>query len=73
MFFGMLSAVLIHFLGNMHLSLKFVMHSIQGCCKSPLAFGGVKLNLPEFSWLVSCSVVTNNNLFQRLQAIFFGY
>ena len=34
---------------------------------------GVRLNLSEFTWLVSCSIVTSHYLFQYLKAMFFGY
>ena len=32
-----------------------------------------RLNLPEFTWLVSCSVSPNHYLFQYHKTIFFGY
>ena len=35
--------------------------------------GGVRLNLPAFTWLISCSIVTDHYLFQCLKAMFFGY
>ena len=35
--------------------------------------GGVRLNLPELMWSVSCSVVTDHYLFQCLKAVFFDY
>ena len=33
--------------------------------------GGVRLNLPEFTWLMSCSIVSDHYLFQCLTAVFF--
>ena len=49
-----------------------VLHfSVQGRCEGP-SVGGVRLNLPEFTWLISSSVVTNHYLFQCLKAMFFG-
>ena len=35
--------------------------------------GGVKLNLTEFTWIVSFYVFTDHYLFQCLKEIFFGY
>ena len=40
---------------------------------STLLWGGVRLNLPEFTWLISCSIATDHYLFQCLKATFFGY
>ena len=34
---------------------------------------GAKLNLPEFTWLVNCSIVTDHYSFKCLEAVFFGY
>ena len=31
------------------------------------------LSLPDFTWLVRCSIVTNPYSLQSLKAIFFGY
>ena len=33
----------------------------------------VRLNLPEFTWLISCSIVTDHYIFQRFKGLFFGY
>ena len=33
----------------------------------------VRLNLPEFTWLVTCPIVTGHYLFQCLKEMFFGY
>ena len=38
-----------------------------------LGGGAVGLNLPEFIWLVSCSIVMNHYSFQCLKAMFFSY
>ena len=46
---------------------------IQGRRENPLVGEGVGLNLREFTWLLSCSIVTNHYLFQRFIALFFGY
>ena len=35
--------------------------------------GGVELNLPEFTWLISCCIATDQYLFQCVKAMFFGY
>ena len=36
---------------------------MQGCHEN-LLVGGVELNLPEFTWLISCSIVADYYLFQ---------
>ena len=35
--------------------------------------GGVAVNLPELTWLISCSMVADHYLFQCVIAMFFGY
>ena len=35
--------------------------------------GGVKLNLPEFTWFASFYIFTDHYVFQWLKVIFFGY
>ena len=34
---------------------------------------GVRLNLPELTWSISCSIVTDHYLFQHHKAMLFGY
>ena len=41
--------------------------------RGPFVCGGLRLNFPEFTWLVNCSIVTDRYLFQFLKAIFSGY
>ena len=38
-----------------------------------LLVGGVRLNLSEFTWLGSCSMVTDHYIFQCLKAMSSGY
>ena len=38
-----------------------------------LGLGGLRLNLPESTRLISCSIVTDQYLFQCLKAMLFGY
>ena len=42
---------------------------MQRRCENPLV-GGVGLNLPEFTWLISCSIVTDHYLFQHFIALY---
>ena len=43
----------------------------QGCHESPLVGGeGVRLNVREFTWLISCSFVTDHYLFQCLKVLY---
>ena len=44
----------------------------HGRHENPL-IGDVRLDLPEITWLISCSIVTDHFLFQCLKAMFFGY
>ena len=37
------------------------------------SWGSLGLDLPEFSWLVTCSIVANHYFFQCRKAILFGY
>ena len=41
--------------------------------REQLLVGGVGLNFPELTWLISSSIVTDHYLFQRFKALFFGY
>ena len=45
---------------------------MQGRHEKPL-IRGVRLNLHEFTWLKSCSIVINHYLFQCLKTVLFGY
>ena len=38
-----------------------------------LWFEDVGLNLPEFKWLMSCSIITDYYVLQSLKALFFSY
>ena len=52
---------------------NLVASCLQGRRENPSLEGGGRLNLPEFTWLISCSIVTDHYLFQCLTAMFFGY
>ena len=38
-----------------------------------MQLGGVRLNLPEYTWLIGCSIATDHYLFQCLKGMFYGY
>ena len=45
-----------------------------GTSREPFGWGGgTRLNLPEFTWLISCSVVIDHYRFQCHEAMFFEY
>ena len=57
---------------------KETQRSNQGGCKNSLVartlwLRGVRLNLPEFTWLVSCAIVNGFYSFQCPEAMSFGY
>ena len=45
------------------ISLNFALQ--RGTSREPFGWEGVRLDLPEFPWLISCSIGTEHYLFKR--------
>ena len=51
--------------------LRKLLGSHTGMSQEPFGYGVVRFSLTEFTWLVSCSIVTDHYSFQYLKAILF--
>ena len=63
----------INFVQRWEMALRKSSELHTGMSQEPFGWGAVMLNLSEFIWLVSCSIVTDHYSFQYLNAMLFRY